>query len=179
MGLLKRKGLSGILLGTLVLVLIFPVYGAQKTIAAYIAEGKEFLKLNNLNEALASFTEALQLDPKSTEALINRGNAYTRKGYYDKAIEDYTEIIRLDPQSGKAYNNRAVAHWYNDAPDRAQEDMNRAKELGITVNLKVWEALRGSQVSNPVTPKEVQNSDVRGKLTAPDQKKTNPPEGKP
>ena len=178
MGFLKSKGLAGIFAGCLALLLIAPVVGADKTSSEYIAEGKEFFKANNFDEAIASFTAALKLDPKSVQALLNRGNAYCRRGYHDKAIADYTEVIRLDPQNGKAYNNRAVAYWFNEEPDKSQADSRKAEELGITVNNLVWQALRGTQGVTPVIPEDVQTTAEKGKLPAAGLKKPESSPGK-
>jgi Flp pilus assembly protein TadD len=166
MGGLKRKVPAGILIGLLAIIFMAPVFGAEKTVAEYIAEGKEQLQAGNYNESIASLTAALKLDSKSIQALLLRGNAFVRKGYYDNALADYTEIIRLDPKNGKAYNNRAVAHWYNDEPIQSQSDLDKAEELGVTVNKEVWRQLRNSLTKVPVTPEEVQPTNVRGMLPA-------------
>ncbi len=143
MGALKSRGLIGILAGLMVIMWIFPALSAQKTVEQYIQEGKEFLKANNFDEAIANFTAALKLDPKSIPALLNRGNTYCKQAHYDNAIADYNEVIRLDPQNGKAYNNRAVAYWYNNQPVQSHEDLKKAESLGVEVNKKIWQQIIG------------------------------------
>ena len=48
---------------------IFPAFSAEKTLEQYIKEGRDFLQANKVEDALVSFTKALQLDPKSITAL--------------------------------------------------------------------------------------------------------------
>ena len=143
MGALKSRGLIGIMAGLMGIMWIFPALSAQKTVEQYIQEGKEFLKANKIDEAIANFTEALKLDPKSIAALLNRGNTYCKQGSFDNAIADYNEVIRLDPKNGKAYNNRAVAYWYNNQPVQSHEDLKKAESLGIEVNKKIWQQIIG------------------------------------
>jgi tetratricopeptide (TPR) repeat protein len=152
MGALKNIGLIGIMVSLLGVNWISPALSAQKTVEQHIKEGKEFLEVKKIDQALASFTEALKLDRKSIKALLNRGNAYCKKGEFDKAISDYNEVIRLDPENGKAYNNRAVAYWSTNEPVLAQEDLKKAESLGIMVNKKAWQELIESQEKSPINP---------------------------
>ena len=141
MGALKRVGLMTLLAGLWAGTFILPAFSAEKTAEHYIKEGKDFLQANKVEDALVSFTKALQLDPKSITALINRGNAFCKQGSYENAIEDYSEVIRLDPKNGKAYNNRAVAYWYNNEPFKSQADRQLAEILGAPVNKQAWQEL--------------------------------------
>jgi tetratricopeptide (TPR) repeat protein len=145
MGVLIKGGLVAIIAGLLGSILIFPAFSAGKTLEEYIKEGKDFLQADKVEDALVSFTQALQLDPKSVTALLNRGNAFCKQKSYENAIADYTEVIRLDPKNGKAYNNRAVAHWYNNEPFQSRSDLNMAESLGAEVNKKAWQELMDSE----------------------------------
>ena len=51
------------------------------------------------DKAIADFSEAIRLDPKSATAYDRRAGAYEAKGNYDQAIADFTEAIRFDPRS--------------------------------------------------------------------------------
>jgi Tfp pilus assembly protein PilF len=161
MGPLKRVGLMTLLAGLMAGMFIFPAFSAEKTPDKYIKEGKDFLQANKVEDALASFSKALQLDPKSVTALINRGNAFCKQGSYENAIADYSEAIRLDPKNGKAYNNRAVAHWYNNEPFRSQADRQLAEILGAPVNKKAWQELIDSE-KTPVDLKQFPIETITG-----------------
>jgi len=144
MGPVKIKGLILVVSVMMVLGLCFQADGAQKSAKDYIAQGKEFLKSEQRDQAITSFTKALKLNPKSIEALNNRGIAYCGQGDLDKAIADFSQIILIDPKFGKAYNNRAVAFWYKGERDRAEADLKQAEGLGIKVNRAAWPPGYGS-----------------------------------
>jgi tetratricopeptide (TPR) repeat protein len=64
--------------------------------------------------AVASFTQAIRLNPKAEEPYYHRANAYQNTGNYQAAVVDYTEVIRqntgrLGFKDG-AYWNRARAY---------------------------------------------------------------------
>jgi tetratricopeptide (TPR) repeat protein len=175
---LKSKGLIGTFTALLTLVLLAPVMSADKTGEDYMAAGRIFFKENNFDEAIASYTAVLKLEPQSVQALLNRGNAYCRRGFYDKAIEDYTEVIRLDPRNGKAYNNRAVAYWFNDEVDKSKNDARKAEELGITANKPAWEVLQASRENNPAPPHGGQPADIKSLPPETKLERPNPVQGK-
>jgi Flp pilus assembly protein TadD len=47
--------------------------------------------------AIADFTEAIHLNPKSASTYNRRGLAYRRSGDLVRAIDDYTTAIGLNP----------------------------------------------------------------------------------
>ena|ERR1700677_1086017 len=76
--------------------------------------------------AIASFTEAIRLDPKYVPAYNNRGDIFKATGNYDKAIADYDEAIRLDPKYTPAYINRGIAYGAMGEGGKAMADYNEA-----------------------------------------------------
>lgn len=53
----------------------------------------------NMNRAITYYTEAIQLDSKSSDAYKHRGICWAEKGLLDKAIADYSEAIRMNPKT--------------------------------------------------------------------------------
>ena len=51
------------------------------------------------NKAIATYTKAIQRDPKYAFAYIGRGDAYAASGDLDRAIADYDRAARLDPSN--------------------------------------------------------------------------------
>jgi len=47
--------------------------------------------------AVADFSEAIKLDPRTANGYVSRGLAYRAKGDYDRAIADQSEALRLNP----------------------------------------------------------------------------------
>jgi len=96
--------------------------------------GKQFSLVENGDQAIHNYSEAIKINPKMVKAYNNRGVAYIWKKQYNLAIADFDTAIKLDPKNGHAYNNRAVAHFYNGETDKARQDVQKAQSLGISVN---------------------------------------------
>jgi Flp pilus assembly protein TadD len=108
--------------------------GSKKNAEAYVQRGKDFLAAKQYDQAIASFSQAIILNPQMAKAYNNRGIAYCNKNRFDQAIKDFSRTIELDPKSGKAYNNRAVAYLMKGEKDKARQDVEKAISLGIPVN---------------------------------------------
>lgn len=78
------------------------------------------------DHAIAEFTRALRINPKSVQVYNARGFAYATKGNQDRAIADYSESIRLDPKFAIAYNNRGNSYRIKRDYDRAIADYTEA-----------------------------------------------------
>jgi tetratricopeptide (TPR) repeat protein len=87
------------------------------------------LSLGGLDRAIAEFTQAITLDPKSAAAYNNRGLAYHRKRDLDRAIADFTQAIPLDPKFAVSYYNRGNVYADKGDHDRAITDFNQAITL--------------------------------------------------
>ena len=58
-----------------------------------------------MDEAIACYRKAIELDPKLATAHINLGTALKDKGQLDEAIACYKKAIELDPKYAIAHNN--------------------------------------------------------------------------
>jgi tetratricopeptide (TPR) repeat protein len=58
-----------------------------------------------VEEALFHYTEALRLNPTSTQVYNNLGNLLTRQGRVEEAIHYYREALRLNPDYALARKN--------------------------------------------------------------------------
>lgn len=61
--------------------------------------------MNQLDEAIAAYRRALDLDPNHTLAHFNLGNALRNKGRLDEAIEEYRAAIGLKPDYAEVHCN--------------------------------------------------------------------------
>lgn len=57
----------------------------------------------NLDEAIAAFHEALQLDPTYADAYFALANSFNKKGKLDEAIAAIKKAIELDPREALYY----------------------------------------------------------------------------
>lgn len=87
------------------------VAGARRPDAGELAaRGDELVAENDLDAAIASFSAALALRPRSADIHSKRGEAYRAIGDWPRAVADFAAAIRLDPQHAKALDNhRAIA----------------------------------------------------------------------
>jgi superkiller protein 3 len=72
--------------------------------------GASLLQQGKLEEAIAEFRKAVELDPKYVAAHLNLAYAYDRKGQGEEAIAQYRRLIELDPGSHFAHNNMGVLY---------------------------------------------------------------------
>ena len=97
-----------------------------KEAEGYNNSGIAYIKKNELEQAIASFSKAMELDPSYADAYCNRGVVYYFKGEYDRALTDYNEAIELDPRHVVTYNNRGVAYSNEGEQEKAIGDFTRA-----------------------------------------------------
>ena len=108
---------------------------------AYLGRGQIFSAKGSIDEAIAEYNKALQIDPKNAEAYYERGLLFAQKGELDKAIADYTETILSNPALAKAYNSRAVASFEKKDYTSALNDVREAKKHGLPVNAQFLAAI--------------------------------------
>ena len=77
--------------------------GTNRRLLAYRNRGRAYLFKDDYDQAIADFTEAIQIDPEFSAAHFARGDAYRKKGDYDQAIADFTEAIQIDPEFSAAH----------------------------------------------------------------------------
>jgi tetratricopeptide (TPR) repeat protein len=94
-----------------------------------VLQGNDLVARGNLDGALAAYTEAIRLDPRSTAAYLGRGVARGRKGQSAQAIADATEVLRIDPRNAPAYRNRGRDHAAAGAWSKAVADFTEAIRL--------------------------------------------------
>lgn len=97
----------------------------------YLLQGDQAAGLRSYDQAIADYTQAIQLKPDYAAAYNNRGLAYAlkSKALMENAIADYSQAIRLRPGYAYAYNNRGVAYMASGHPESALSDFNQAIRL--------------------------------------------------
>jgi len=114
----------------IILLFICVITGyAQTPYEQRINKGMDSLNKAMCDEAIAEFTGAIEIDPKSAFAYYQRGFTYHKKGRLNEAISDYDKAIEIDPNDAEFYYNRGIAYYYKDYPDQAILDWSRAIEI--------------------------------------------------
>jgi tetratricopeptide (TPR) repeat protein len=93
---------------------------------AYANRGWAALQKNELDKAIADFTEVIRLEPNNAAAFNNRGSAWSEKKEHDKAIADFSEAIRLEPRNVSYYDARGMALGSKKEFAKALSDYNEA-----------------------------------------------------
>lgn len=95
--------------------------------------GQKYLTELNYTEAVASFTEAIRLDPDNIQAYMGRAEAYLALGEYEKALEDYRFVSQKTEEMpytrAISYMGQAEVYEKIDKQDRALADYGLAKVL--------------------------------------------------
>lgn len=77
----------------------------DKTAAdALKAKGNASMSAKKYDEAIASYTKAIELDPTNPVYYSNRAAAYSSKASHDEAVLDAEKAIEVDPAFVKAYH---------------------------------------------------------------------------
>lgn len=71
--------------------------------------GAVFQQLDMEEEALESYTAAVDLDEENLHAIVNRGELYLKNGEFDKALDDLYKAVQLDPEGKNPAALRARA----------------------------------------------------------------------
>ena len=118
----------GVLLAA-VLLLTACTSKAQKAVEK-VELGQKYLTEQNYTEAVASFTEAIGLDPENIPAYMGRAQAYTGLKQYDDAKADYTTAIEKTEDQpytqAEAYIGRAEVNELTTDNEDALSDYESA-----------------------------------------------------
>jgi tetratricopeptide (TPR) repeat protein len=104
--------------------------------AAAFNKGKLLSQRHDYNGAIASYSQAIELNPKWAEVYVERGIALRMSGRLDQAIEDFDKATELNPQATQ--NKRTVSQAYTNHGqvlaaryefDRAITDFDKALKL--------------------------------------------------
>jgi tetratricopeptide (TPR) repeat protein len=97
--------------------------------AAAYDEGIAFLQEGEYEQALDSFTRAIELDPAYADAYYIRGALSSFLADYDVAVADFTHVIELAPNFPDVYFDRGQAYYYQSDLTQAQADFDQYIEL--------------------------------------------------
>ena len=105
--------------------------------------GQKYLTELNYTEAVASFTEAIELDPENIPAYMNRAEAYIALGEYKEAKADYGTVIEKTADQpyvqAEAYVGRAEVNEQTTANADALNDYEAASSVLDKVDVEKTE----------------------------------------
>lgn len=65
----------------------------------HVLKGRIYLEMHNLESSMASFEEAIEIDPETAEAEYYRGIVFQRWSNFTRASDAYSRAYELDPQN--------------------------------------------------------------------------------
>lgn len=69
--------------------------------------GSILQRQRRFGDAIAEYTQAIEIDPNDIVSLTNRGEVYMRYGLVDEARADFEKAIGLDPKGEDRFANRS------------------------------------------------------------------------
>ena len=134
----------------LLLIALLLTAATQEQAATRIRQGDGYRSSRQYDRAIVEYSEAIRLDPRSTEAYFNRGLAFEAIGSDRNALEDFSAVIRLNRKDARALERRATVHFRMGAYDRSAGDY----EAALAVDARNAQALYGRAVVRRVRRKE-------------------------
>ncbi|MHC9541255.1 MAG: tetratricopeptide repeat protein [Vulcanimicrobiota bacterium] len=99
------------------------------TMKGYFDLGYTRTAIAELKKSYDAYTEAIQLNPRFSEAYSSRGVLMGESGEYELALKDCSRALELNPHSAQAYNNRAAVEYRMEEYDKAIDDCTKAVQL--------------------------------------------------
>jgi tetratricopeptide (TPR) repeat protein len=93
---------------------------------ALLDQGQQFEGNGELDKAIASYTQAIEHNPREYLYYSFRGYALYRKGALDQAMSDYSRAIELNPKDPTAYSERGSIFADKGQWDQAIADYSKA-----------------------------------------------------
>lgn len=95
----------------------------------HLETGNALVQRNQLDQAIAEYSEAIGLNPDSADAYMARANANLKLMHFEQALVDYSEAIRIKPDNPKALVERVSIYSRLNFNDRALADADEAIRL--------------------------------------------------
>ncbi len=95
----------------------------------YYNRGLAHRRLNQLQMAVADYSEAVRIDPSNSDAFNNRAFVYLKLKQFQAAARDAARAITINPNKTNYYVNRALAFREMGQLQKALADINQAIRL--------------------------------------------------
>lgn len=93
-------------MGLMVLATIHSLQAQKRNAEELVRKGITAARLGYKDDALAKFTEAINIDPTLPEAWYNRAVLYYESGNHPKALFDLDRAAQLNPRQANIFMQR-------------------------------------------------------------------------
>ena len=90
--------------------------------------------LGKTDEAVSTYTQVLEMDPKNVKALCSRANLYREKGDFQNALEDYETALARSEGSYQSYLGLYTCYRDQGEDEKAEKTLDKASRLKINNN---------------------------------------------
>ena len=90
--------------------------------------------LGKTDEAVSTYTQVLEMDPKNVKALCSRANLYREKGDFQNALEDYETALSRSEGSYQSYLGLYTCYRDQGEDEKAEKTLDKASRLKINNN---------------------------------------------
>ncbi|WP_319420657.1 tetratricopeptide repeat protein [Pleurocapsa sp. FMAR1] len=97
----------------------------------YIDRGLAHHNLNEYQEAIDDYTQAIYLNPDDFTSYFKRADIYYYLKEYRQAINDYSQVILLKRSNESVYHNRGKAYYYLEEYQEAIDDYTQAIHINL------------------------------------------------
>ena len=98
-----------------------------------ISNGFAYFTIGDYPNAIASYTQAINLNPQLNHAYVSRGDAYFSQSDFLSAVADYTKAIELSPNYAAAYYRRGIARLFLSDWINVRFDLTLSGIIGMDV----------------------------------------------
>lgn len=95
-----------------------------------IEQGDKAAEQRQFEQAIALYTQALDLEANLPEALLKRGRVYRRSDKTRQALTDLNKLTRMYPDYAEAFHERGLAYVDDNNDRMANNSFHRARKLG-------------------------------------------------
>jgi Tfp pilus assembly protein PilF len=110
-------------------------------VKSLIATGEAQLAQGKVDEAIATLSSAVAVDPKSTQAYTRLGGARLVKQEFSAAIGDFRSALAADPNNADAFIGMALAYLHSADYALARAALGEARRLAPDKAPKIDEVL--------------------------------------
>ncbi|MEM7183815.1 MAG: tetratricopeptide repeat protein [Spirochaetota bacterium] len=119
-----------VLVGSIITVIILD----ENRYNEFYKQGNQYHNQGKFKEAIKSYTQAIEKDPKNSFYYYRRAQAYNRINDSQKARDDFTKAIQIEPSYAIAYWQRAYIAKKSGDKESCLKDIKKAIDLGYKVN---------------------------------------------